>query len=64
MSKLVNRNELKNKIMINEEDLDRLFGFPSEELKSYYEYNREDPYSIYIDEKENAIDSFGTCQYQ
>ena len=47
--------------MINEGDLDRLFGSSSDELRSYYEYNREDDSAIHLDEKENAIDSLETA---
>lgn len=47
--------------MINEDDLDRLFGSSSDELRSYYEYNREDNSAIHLDEKENAIDSLETA---
>ncbi|GAB4286654.1 MAG: hypothetical protein Kow0098_02140 [Ignavibacteriaceae bacterium] len=42
-------------------NIDDLFDFPDEERKGYYEHNRELPYYISIDEKENAIDSLETA---
>ncbi len=49
---------LGNDDEINVEDL---FEFPDEDQKGYYEYNRESPNVIHIDEKENAIDSLETA---
>lgn len=45
----------------NTGNLDDLFDFSDEHIKSYYEHNRESPYNINLDEKENAIDSLETA---
>jgi len=47
--------------MSEEENFDWLYELSDEERKGYYEYNRESPNAIYIDEKENAIDSLETA---
>lgn len=43
-----------------EKKINDLFEFTNEKPQSYYEHNRESPYYISIDEKENAIDSLET----
>ena len=47
--------------MKNEDELfsEQMYG--GDEDRGYYEWNRESPESIYIDEKENAIDSLETA---
>jgi len=47
--------------MSEEENFDWLFELSDEERKGYYEYNRESPNAICIDEKENAIDPLETA---
>lgn len=41
-------------------DFDQLFG-KREDNKGYFEWNRENPNAIHLDEKENAIDSLETA---
>lgn len=50
-----------NEIMGDEEKFNWLEEIFKEEVKGYYEYNRESPNALYVDEKENAIDSLETA---
>jgi len=47
--------------MKNDENDKEFFDAFKEESKVYYEYNRESPNAIHVDEKENAIDSLETA---
>ena len=47
--------------MKGEENFDWLSELAEGERKGYYEHNRESPYYISVDEKENAIDSLETA---
>ena len=46
--------------MSEENSIDWLSELSDQDRKGYYEHNRESPYYISIDEKENAIDSLET----
>lgn len=45
----------------NDELLEQLMSVPEKNDKGYFEWNRESSTSLYIDEKENAIDSLETA---
>lgn len=45
----------------NDDLLDQLMPVPEKNAKGYFEWNRESSTALYIDEKENAIDSLETA---